>query len=54
MKSSSLPIGLLEQAPEPLEFHCQRRQYEALGYIVSNHLIKQALFEQVSTRDNSD
>ena len=42
------------ESSEPLEFDCQRRQYQALGYIVSNHLIKQALFEKVTTQDNVD
>ena len=42
------------ESSQPLEFDCQRRQYQALGFIVSNHLIKQALFEKVTTQDNVD
>ena len=42
------------ESSEPLEFDCERKQYQALGYIVSNHLIKQALFQGVMEQDNVD
>ena len=42
------------ESPQPLEFDCSGRKYEALGYIVSNHLIKKALYRQVAEQDNVD
>ena len=39
-------------SPYSLDFDTRRDSVDVLGYIVSNHVIRRALFEEVSTLDN--
>jgi len=39
-------------SPYALEFDSKQKSYDALGFIVSNHLIRKALYEVVKTQSN--
>jgi ubiquinone biosynthesis UbiH/UbiF/VisC/COQ6 family hydroxylase len=39
-------------SPYALEFDSKQKSYDALGFIVSNHLIRKALYEAVKTQSN--
>ena len=41
-------------SPYALEFDSQKKSYDALGFIISNHLIRKALYEVVKTQQNLD
>lgn len=41
-------------SPYALSFDTRRDSIEALGYLVSNHVIRKALYEEVETLDNVD
>ncbi len=39
-------------SPYALNFDSRTKRYDALGFLVSNHLIKQALYQKVKTQPN--
>ena len=39
-------------SPYCLNFDCEKNSIDALGFIVSNHIIRKALFDEVQTLDN--
>jgi len=41
-------------SPYALEFDSKQKSYDALGFIVSNHLIRKALYEVVKTQSNQN